>query len=191
MRTAGEDRRVRRTRRLLHQALLELVAEHGYDRVTVQDVLDRADVGRATFYAHFRDKDDLLVSGFATLREAMRGAMARGGSDHATSALFEHIAEHRWLYRALVSSRASAVVLRQVREELVALTVEHFRDMLSAHRRVPSIPLELTAEHTVGALLAVATWWLDHPAEYTVEQIAGVFERLTLPSLQAALGEPS
>src|SRR5689334_24059575 len=62
------DRRVRRTRRLLREALLALVAEKGYDRVTVQDVLDRADVGRATFYAHFRDKDDLLVSGFDELR---------------------------------------------------------------------------------------------------------------------------
>src|SRR3954469_23951916 len=71
-----QDRRVRRTRRLLREALLALVLEKGYEAVTVQDVLDRADVGRATFYAHFRDKDDLLISGADELRESLRLQMA-------------------------------------------------------------------------------------------------------------------
>src|SRR5215467_15595598 len=70
-----EDRRVRRSRRLPQDALLELILEKGYDKVTVQDILDRADVGRATFYAHFRDKDDLLVSGSEELREVLRAQM--------------------------------------------------------------------------------------------------------------------
>ncbi|MBO0803611.1 MAG: TetR/AcrR family transcriptional regulator [Nocardiopsaceae bacterium] len=65
----GTDRRVRRTRALLHQALIELILEKGYGRITVQDILDRADVGRSTFYSHYRDKDALLLdNGGSTTR---------------------------------------------------------------------------------------------------------------------------
>src|SRR5258707_301232 len=62
------DRRVRRTRRALREALVALIVERGYEKVTVQDVLDRADIGRSTFYAHYRDKDDLFGSCFDDLR---------------------------------------------------------------------------------------------------------------------------
>jgi len=68
---ATTDRRVRRTRQLLRDALMELTLERGYDRVTVQDILDKADVGRSTFYAHYRDKDDLLVSEFEALHPSL------------------------------------------------------------------------------------------------------------------------
>ena len=59
---ARPDRRVARSRRALKEALTDLILEQGYESVTVQDVIDRADVGRSTFYAHFLDKDDLLMA---------------------------------------------------------------------------------------------------------------------------------
>jgi AcrR family transcriptional regulator len=140
-RGAPEDRRVRRTRRLLREALLGLLRERGYDRVTVQDVLDRADLGRATFYAHFRDKDDLLLSAFGEVREALRQHLAafarawRGGPGAGPSAgpgaglagaraLFEHAAGQRGLYRALLVERGSPVVRRDARAQLAALLRE-------------------------------------------------------------------
>src|SRR5262249_61932845 len=81
-----EDRRVRRTRRALQEALRELMLQKAYDHITVQDVLDRADVGRATFYAHFRDKDALLMSEFEAMREALREHLAKHlrGQEHAS-----------------------------------------------------------------------------------------------------------
>src|SRR5258707_15719817 len=99
----AEDRRIRRTRRLLRDGLLALVLEKGYDQITVQDILERADVGRATFYAHFRDKDDLLVSGADDLRESLRQQMSAFVASHGempperfdvTEMLFEHAAKH-------------------------------------------------------------------------------------------------
>lgn len=68
------DRRVQRTRRLLHAAIIELIDEHGWDAITVQDVCQRADVGRSTFYVHFADKEELLVSGFGELRKQLQRA---------------------------------------------------------------------------------------------------------------------
>src|SRR5436189_198695 len=62
------DRRVQRTRQLLQDALLAMVIEKGYDATTVQDIIDRANVGRATFYAHFPDKQTLLTSRLEDLR---------------------------------------------------------------------------------------------------------------------------
>ena len=61
------DRRVGKTRKALKEALTDLILEKGYEAVTVQDVIDRADVGRSTFYAHFVDKDDLLMAILADL----------------------------------------------------------------------------------------------------------------------------
>jgi AcrR family transcriptional regulator len=192
-----EDRRVRRTRRLLRGALLALVAEKGYDRVTVQHVLDRADVGRATFYAHFRDKDDLLLSGFDELREAIRSAMARyERGDHAppipglemTRALFEHVAAHRALYRGLAGGRAGALVLGRARAELVTLVRAHFERVAAQQRAEPTVALEVLAEHTVGALLGVLTWWLEHPSTHSPQEMAATFERLATPTVHSGLG---
>src|SRR5262245_47432298 len=68
------DRRVQRTRRLLHDALMSCILEKKYELISVQDILDRADIGRSTFYTHFQDKDDLLLSGFENLKGLLHGA---------------------------------------------------------------------------------------------------------------------
>ena len=68
MKERTPDRRVQRTRRLLHKALMSRVLEKKYESITVQEILDRADVGRSTFYTHFQDKDELLVSGFENVK---------------------------------------------------------------------------------------------------------------------------
>src|SRR3954469_24204144 len=67
-----QDRRVQRTQRLLREALFELIPENGFESLSVQDIIDRANVGRATFYAHFDSKDDLLASGIDGLRTSLR-----------------------------------------------------------------------------------------------------------------------
>ena len=187
---------MRRTRRLLREALLALVAEKGYDRVTVQDVLDRADVGRATFYAHFRDKEDLLVNGFDELRAALRGAMAvyeqgaapAGDGLETTRVLFEHVAAHRALYRGLAGSRAGGLVLRSARDELVGLMGEHFARVVAARGCTPAVAPELLAEHAVGALLGVLTWWLERSPDRSPREMAATFELLAAPALRVGLG---
>lgn len=69
------DRRVRRTQKLLHRALISLVLEKHYDLITIQEILDRADIGRSTFYAHFSGKDELLISGIDDLRDTLESAI--------------------------------------------------------------------------------------------------------------------
>ena len=94
-RTERADRRSARTRRLLGTALLELLHERGYDDITVQDILDRANIGRSTFYAHYYDKDDLLTSELARVIDLLSGPLATGSSDSTigfpSRALFAHV----------------------------------------------------------------------------------------------------
>ena len=191
-----EDRRVRRTRRLLHEALLALVLEKGYDQVTIQDLLERADIGRATFYAHFRDKDDLLLSGSAEVRESLRqqlaAAVGSAGDGSAEGlelarALFDHAAGHRQMYRALVGKRGGAVVLKYAREQLVTLLREHLEEVVTSRRVSPVVPLEVTVHYLASALLGTLTWWLDNDLPYPPDQMGRVFVRLSQPAVAAAL----
>jgi AcrR family transcriptional regulator len=75
----NEDRRVRRTQKLLHGALISLALEKNYDSITIQEILDRADIGRSTFYAHFKGKDELLISGIHELRDTLESAIQSEG----------------------------------------------------------------------------------------------------------------
>ena len=197
---AVEDRRVRRTRRLLRGALLELAVEKGYDKVTVQDVLDRADVGRATFYAHFRDKDDLLVSGAEELRESLRRRMAEfaaGQRDDPAAerldvarVLFEHAARHRRLYRGLMGKRGADVIRKYAHQDLSALFREHFDDVVARRNAKPAVPVDVTVHFVVSALLAVLTWWLDNDVNYSAEDMAAMFHRLIAHGLFGLFDAP-
>lgn len=191
------DRRVSRTRRVLHEALRSLILEKGYDRVTVQDVIDRADVGRATFYAHFRDKDDLLLKGFEEMRQSLRRHLAavprtptgRSGEGLGfTRVLFEHAAGHRREYRAQVGSQSGGAIVEALHTELTSLVRARLDEAVARRRVKPAVPVEIVTHYVASAFLAVLTWWLDNELPYTAEQMAQMFERLTTPAVAAALG---
>ena len=115
------DRRVRRSRRLLADALLELIVEKGYDAVTIQEVADRADLNRATFYLHFDGKEDLLVAGLeerfdelvATMNLVAAGEPVWENPAHDLL-LFRHVAEHAPVYKALLGDRGLGWVMHRV-----------------------------------------------------------------------------
>jgi AcrR family transcriptional regulator len=198
-----EDRRVRRTRRALQEALRELMLQKGYDRITVQDILDRADIGRATFYAHFADKDALLMSEFEAMRESLRGHLAahlhdqeqassngrhRDDGLRVASAVFEHVAGRQGEYRALVRSRSGGIILKLAHQELRSLVQEHFNEATARGRAKPVVPGEVTAQYVAGALLALLIWWLDGDVPYTAEEMGRMFALLTVPAVAASLG---
>jgi len=101
------DRRIRRTRQALQGALVTLMAEKGYEAVTVQDVIDRADVGRSTFYAHYSDKSVLLQDSLERVRETMRPEPLTVSPDRRRPLSFslpmlQHVSEQQNLLRALL-----------------------------------------------------------------------------------------
>ena len=168
---------MRRTRRQLREALVQLVSEKGYDHVTVQDLIDRADLSRATFYAHFRDKDDLLLSGLDELEELS-----------TVRAVLEHVDGHRWLYRGSLGGRAGTLVLRQIRRRLTALLHRNLQEVVDRLCLSPPVPLEVTAEFAVGGFLGVMLWWLEQDASLPVQRMSELLELLSTPAIDTGLG---
>lgn len=192
-----EDRRVARTRRQLHQALMALVLEKGYEAVTVQEILDRADVGRATFYAHYAGKHELLVAGFEHLRVLLvrqqREALAgKGGvAERAlgfSRAMFEHAYEYRKVYRAMVGRRSGSVAQAQLQRVLVDVVSDDLKALVP-HGDNPEVPLDALAHAVAGTLVAIVIWWLDHRTGLSAEEVDRIFRRLMLPGVEAALGK--
>ena len=189
MAVKAEDRRVRRTRALLQDALIALILEKGYEAVTVQDIIDRANVGRSTFYAHFLDKQQLLLSRVEELhvflaQQHAQGLMSGERRLSFSLAMFQHAQSYRRVYQALVGKQGGTIVLRHIQQMLTSLV----RDELA--RVAPrdagtTIPREIVVQYIVGAFLALLTWWVDDEQHYTPEQMDAFFTRLTLPGVPA------
>ena len=192
------DRRVRRTRELLRRAFLSLVAEKGYDRITVQDILDRADVGRSTFYAHYRDKEDLLQAGFEDIRAALAGDRNAGererpgpGADaellQPLLVVFTHVEGHRQFWGPVSRKGGADLITRFLREGVDDLV----RRDLQSHLRGSAIDptqLEAAVQFVAGACMGLLIWWLDHEDIPTsAEEIHGTFRRLATPGLERFL----
>src|SRR5207302_10001098 len=113
--------RVRRTQKLLREALIELIEERGFEALTVGELSERAMVSRAAFYRNYQDKYDLVEQIFEEAMSALLGAVGDLGREHPASIwvrFFEHIAEYERLYRALLGSSGSPWFVRKVRASL-------------------------------------------------------------------------
>jgi AcrR family transcriptional regulator len=190
-----EDRRVQRTRQLLQEALVTEILEKGYEAVTVQDILDRANLGRSTFYAHYRDKEDLLLSGFEHFRSLLAVhelpqhselvSVLGEGSDFSL-ALFRHVAQYRTVTKAMLGKQGGNVVLHHLRGHLL----NYLRTRLGSHTapgRKHAVPLEVVTEFLVSSLLGLLIWWIDEDLPYTPEEMDSMFKQLALPGLRATL----
>ncbi len=190
------DRRIGRTRRHLRDALIALILEQGYESVTVQAIADRADLSRATFYLHYRDKEDLM---FASLREMFDDLRKRFDipqkGDHPLrpdmpmrAVPFQHALEYRDLYRVtLLSDQGTAAITRGIRQYLA----DALRERLEAAATTPlPVPIDGLANYLAGGMLALISWWLDTGTTQTPEEMADIFQQITLPSLAAILSYP-
>jgi AcrR family transcriptional regulator len=177
------DRRVRRTRDQLRRALVELVLEKGYQKVTVQDILDRADIGRSTFYAHYQSKDDLLLSGYVDLRAEFLDEVERvpGEVLGPVRALFAYVGRHRALYQAMVFGRELAI--RPVRDDLTSVFLDHLRPRL----RVDEHELGAVVAFLLNGMTGMITWWVRDEVPLTADELYRRYHRLAMPGLQPLL----
>lgn len=187
-----DDPRVRKTRRGLQEALVRLILKQGYDNISIQDITDEADTARVTFYRHYRDKEELLTDCLNNLYEELATktqklspqAILDGYSP--VRVLYEHIEEQETLYRILFSSHGSQTVLERLRHHLAKNGLQ----TLMNSGRVPqgNIPPEIIAYHSVGAMIGLAMWWLDHDKPYPASYMARVSLWLTLTGVLQTIG---
>ncbi|MCI0399670.1 MAG: TetR/AcrR family transcriptional regulator [Chloroflexi bacterium] len=174
------DRRVIRTHTQLRQALYALILEKPYERISVQDILDRANIGRSTFYTHFLDKDDLLLS---NVPENLVSFDADDGSLlPSLIPIFEHIRENYRLFRALMSSEGIGLVHKISEQKILQNWLSHMEG-LRAKGVLITLPPVVAAHYLMGAFMALISWWLDEAMPYSPEEMDAMFRQLTLKGL--------
>ena len=176
------DRRAARSRRALQTAMARLILRKPYGTITVQDIIDEADVGRATFYAHFAGKDDLFRNGFERLRDDLAAGRRRhaGKSEDAAHplsfsfAMFEHASRYKEV-GALLGEGGSTIARTEARRILA----EFVKADLPAGGD-GTISRELLVEYVVSSFLTVLTWWLTRKPSLSPQEVDLMFRRLVI-----------
>jgi AcrR family transcriptional regulator len=174
------DRRTRRSRQALHEALVALTLERGWDRVTVQAVCDHARVGRSTFYLHFADKEDALVGGLEHVRDDLR-KQPRSAVFGFVRGLLDHADESRRLFRAVIGKRSGLAVQRRFREIVLELMVDELRAA-----GVRKGALATVSRFLSGALVELLFAWVDTRASSPAADLEREFVRLAQPVVASA-----
>ena len=174
------------------------ILEKKYESITVQEILDRADVGRSTFYLHFQDKDELLASGLQNVSSLLRSAQAAFKAPPTKSyekiigfslAMFEHAYEYRAVHRAMLGSNAEPVVRRHIHAALAAVIGQEVKSEFQRRKRdyCPVSP-ELLTHFLVSTYISVMTWWLNARSPVPPKDIDAAYRHLVLPCLAWLFG---
>jgi AcrR family transcriptional regulator len=186
----GEDRRSQRTRQALIEALITLLSDKHYDSISIKDIVDQANVGRSTFYAHFQTKDDLLKSGFErALDMLLRDIIISGANQNLqldTTPLFQHAQGHYELYRTLIWGSGLNLLIQDGHTALSAKLQERLSQLISEKQDL-TVPLPVLSYVMAGSLLILLKWWLDHKMPYPPEQMDEIFHQLVMPGIRASL----
>jgi AcrR family transcriptional regulator len=192
LRNKKEDRRSQRTRRLLHRAIMSLMQEKRYDSITVQDIIDRADVGRSTFYAHYQDKEDLVDSNLQEILDDLSQSLADSGPESQrllpTLALFRHVQENRRLFEAMHSGGELDLLLEKGQVYWRQRVEAELQARLQPGQK-SAMPLSLVADYLSATLGTYLKWWLGHQPSYAAERMDEMFQQMVMPGVWAALGQ--
>jgi AcrR family transcriptional regulator len=184
-----QDRRSLRTRQLVNSAMHELLAEKRYEAITVQDILDRAGIGRSTFYSHYFDKEDVHASMMEQMIERMNQQLShrRAGQGIVPSLeLFQHIHRDRQQFQAVAGGPAGERLWEMMQTALGRI-IEPALVSAREDSTPPSIPLTVVSAYLAGAFLNLLKWWLKAGMPYTPEEMDRIFQQLALPGVWATL----
>ena len=183
------DRRVQRTYKILHEALVELIVEKGYEQVSVQDIIDRANIGKSTFYSHFQDKEDLFLRGFENLWFMFEEQFAEHTHEtmevwEISLIVFQHAQHYVNVYKALVGE-AGGKLMSATMHKYLSLLMHNSLKLKWAGGK--TVPLDLVGQHLASSLINSLTWWVDHDLTYSAEQMNSMYRQLTQPAIESIL----
>jgi AcrR family transcriptional regulator len=186
----GKDRRSQRSQQALIGALIELMAVKNYDTISIMEIVEKANVGRSTFYAHYQTKDDLVKSGFERILDETLNHIVLSKNEQNltvdTTMLFQHAAGHYHLYKALMWGSGFKILTK---DELYILS-EKLQQRLSQFfpdEDKISVPLSVLSNSFSGNLLILLKWWLDNKMPYSPEKMDQLFQILVMPGIRSAL----
>jgi AcrR family transcriptional regulator len=172
--------RVRRTQKLLREALIDLIEERGFDALTVGEITERAMVSRAAFYRNYQDKYDLVEQIFSEAMQALLNAVSKPETAHSSEMwvrFFEHVSEYDRLYRALLGRKGSPWFVLKMRASLVDLLKEFERFALAGRPIYPA-GYEFIPDLLAAMMVEAITWWLEHDKPHPSQEMANRCVRL-------------
>jgi AcrR family transcriptional regulator len=191
------DPRVIRTRKLLLDALLELIPEMGFYAITVQAITERAGLNRATFYLHFTDKDELLSAAIKDVlaelenisipQEITPGTLDMDSSKELFIYLFEHVARHSDFYRVMLGERSVASFAQQMQDYIEQMGLRWLAQSNINKTRM-AIPVEIFISFLGAGYLGLIKWWIQNDMPYSAEYMATQFMELTLMGIHRSMG---
>jgi len=187
------DRRVQRTRELLRKALIELIKERGYDSISIQDIAERANLGRTTFYLHYGSKEELFMNcheavvkefHLGLLHPISREELLSSETPLATISAYHHFEDTRTALYSIFQGKDGLLLLRKIRDwkahEIEANLHAAFGNDKS------TIPLDMLANYLAGAQIALIQWWLEKRQPHTIESLMQTFHRLQRSAIRDA-----
>ena len=179
---AKNDRRSQRTRQAIGDALVELMTEKGYDAISIKDIIERANVGRSTFYSHYVDKDDLFVSQMDRVMDMLsHHPQERGNPFFPSLGLFQHIQEQWKFFKSHAWGTGFDVLTKRLQKALS----EKIEQRLVAGGQTFDVPVSIIANFLAGSFLSMLRWWMDNKMTYTPEQMDEMFRKLALPGIDS------
>ncbi len=187
-----KDRRVKRTRRALQNALIHLILEKGYEAVTIEEITNQADLGRTTFYLHFRDKEDLFIQTIDTICEDFikehesllslqdtfphKDHQRRFAPDERIlTQIFTHARQNADLYRVMLRSDGASKASQRFSTIIQNETIKRLKRLQGIGLKVPD---EVFAAFFSGTLIELVTWWLENDQPYTIKAMVGFYQQL-------------
>ena len=181
-----DDRRIQRTRKLLRESMLQLILERGYDDISIQDVTDKANLGRATFYLHYREKDDLLADvmklqfeEFVAVAPPIISPKTKTVDPKRIQQLFD-FAESRYdLFRIMMIGKGSMVASRYLQQAIRDGYKRDIDRMQEQYGIVPNISRDFIENYYAGALISIIFWWLDNDMPFTSAEMAEMYMKVS------------
>lgn len=186
------DRRQQKTRAAIFAAFSTLLAEKSYSKITVQEIIDRANVGRTTFYAHFETKDDLLKALCEELFDHIisstmdythsHGLYSAGDAPESIFChLLQHLRENDNNIFGLLSCESSEIFLRYFRDSLNDLIRNQF---VNQNRKAnKEIPQDFLINHISGSFVEMVLWWIKGRMKQSPEELDRYFRAVIEPVL--------
>ena len=189
------NRRAQRTREDLQKTLIELMGEKAYDAITIQDIADRANIGRTTFYLHFNTKDELffscheaMVSKFpiAPLHPLTREELLSSEAPEGLKSAYQHLEDSRGMLYAIFQGKDSLLIMRRIRDWNAQEIEANLRSVFA--EADSTIPLDVLANYLAGAQIALLHWWLEKRQPHKLANLAQTFHRLQRAAIIEAFG---
>jgi AcrR family transcriptional regulator len=184
----AKDRRIQKTHLALRDAISELVEEKPYDQISVKDIVERANIARSSFYAHYRDKDDLLLSGFREIgilssQDVFVRNEKGSGYPNFAIVLFRGAEQWKSMSRAFLSIERATVASHHMRNLLVIQAREWLKE--NTEGEMTALELEPIVHYLASALLGLMTWWVRNDFPFSADVMSDRFNQLAVQGLQS------